>query len=167
MSCFDLLMQLKQDFDTTMMAYNVANREAKDLLDGVKERLGLERRTDEARATEYRKIVADKSRSVTVRRVAEAELAKMENLEYFATAEEVAAFKELTAEQDQAAEDLKTINDNILIAIQAAEKTIKEIREKTRGRNDLALLPRWTKGQKAEFNHLCKEEIYRVEEIRY
>lgn len=167
MNCFDLLVELKQDFDTTMLAYNVANREAKDLLDGVKERLELERRTNEARAAEHKKTVANTSRSATVRRVAEAELAKIEDLEYFATPEEIAAFKELAAEQDQAAEDLIKINDNILIAIQAAEKTIKEIREKTRGRNDLALLPRWTKGQKAEFNHLCKEEIYRVEEIRY
>lgn len=122
MNHFDKLVQLKQDFDTTMLAYNTAWREAKDLLDGVKERLDLDRRTNEARATEYRKIVADKSRSVTVRRVAEAELAKMENLEYFATAEEIAAFKELAAEQDQAAADLKTINDNILTAIQVAEK---------------------------------------------
>lgn len=167
MSCFDLLMQLKQDFDTTMLAYNAARREANDLIDGVKERLDLERRTDEARATEYRKIVADKSRSVTVRRVAEAELAKMENLEYFATAEEIAAFKELAAEQDQAVADIKRINDDILIAIQASEKTIKEIREKTRGRNDLVLLPRGTKSQKGAFNELCKEEIYSVEEIRY
>lgn len=167
MSCFDLLLQLKQDFDTTMLAYNTAWRECKDLIEGVKERLAMDRRRDEERAAELRQTVANTSRSVTVRRVAEAELAKMDGLEYFATPEEIAAFKELAAEQDQAVQDIEKINKNILVAIQAAESTIKEIREKTRGRNDLALLPRGTKSQKGTFNSLCKEEIYSVSETRY
>lgn len=98
MSCFDLLLQLKQDFDTTMLAYNTAWREGKDLIEGVKERLAMDRRRDEERAAELRQTVANTSRSVTVRRVAEAELAKMDGLEYFATPEEIAAFKELAAE---------------------------------------------------------------------
>lgn len=167
MNHFDKLVQLKQDFDTTMLAYNAARREAQDLIDGVKERLELDRRTNEARAAELRKTVANTNRSATVRRVAEAELAKMEGLEYFATAAEIDAFKKLAAEQDQAAADIEKINADILVAIQGAEKTIKEIREKTRGRNDLDLLPRGTKSQKGAFNKLCKEEVYRVEEIRY
>lgn len=167
MNDFDRLLQLKRDFDITMLAYHSAWREGKDLIDGVKERLEMDRRQNEARAAELRQTVANTNRSETVRRVAAAELAKMDGLEYFATPEEVAAFTELAAEQDQAVADIKKINADILEAINGAEQTIKEIREKTRGRNDLDLLPRGTKSQKGAFNKLCKEEIYRAEEIRY
>ena len=167
MNDFDRLVQLKRDFDVTMLAYTTAWREARDLIDGVKERLEMDRRTNEAKATEFRKIVADTSRSATVRRMAEMELAKMDGLEYFATPEEVAAFVELASEQDQAVADIQKINADILDAIKGAEQTIKDIRAKTRGRNDLDTLPRGTKSQKGAFNKLCKEAIYSESEIRY
>lgn len=160
MNVFEKLLQLHEDFNTTWTAFNVARHDAADMIKAVAERMERDSRQNAERVADLRQIAADSSRSATVRRVAEDELAKIDGREFFATTAEIEAFVDLIKQQSEALKDIRGINEDIFDTVKAAEAKIKDIRLATRGHSSLQVVDHWLEGQKRDFQKLCKEAVW-------
>lgn len=154
---FEKLEQLRDDHTIAWMAFKAVRHDADDLAAAVGARLRQEREQSAARVAELEQIVSDPSRSETVRRMAAAELAKIQERQFFATPEEVAAFSALVGEQESALRDIRQIQEDAKAAIAAATKRVAEIRDTILCDQNIDLAPRWIAGQKSEFAKLCEE----------
>lgn len=157
MNDFEKLIQLHEDFAIAWMAFKAARHDADDLVAAVGARLRQEREQSANRMAELERIMADSNRSESVRRMASVELAKIQERQFFATPEEVAAFSALVSEMEVALRDLKQIQTDVKAAFAAVAKRVAEIRGDILGDPNIDLAPRWVDGQKREFAKLCEE----------
>lgn len=151
---FEHLEQMAADFAATLAAFDTARKETDDIIRATDERLKLDRELTADRVAELTKTANDATRSVTVRRVAAAELEKIGAQEIGTTAEEEAAFAELMEQQEAALRDMRTIRQNVRAAIEAATRRLREIRAEILGNSRPGLAPRWIEGQRAAFEKL-------------
>lgn len=154
MTDYEKLEQLAVDFATTMTAFDAAHKDTDDLIGAVGARLKMERSLAASRAAELGKTANDPSRSETVRRVAAAELAKLQAQVITTTQEESAALAELVNQQQAAIRDLKKIQQAAKPAFEAAAKQLQAIRSEILGSQRPDIAPRWIAKQQTAFEKL-------------
>lgn len=100
------------------------DREAHVLLSAVAERIEAMKEKDAIRIAELEATVSDKSRSMTVRRVAEMDLAALKQTQYSPTKEEREAFEDVIARWNQGVSDARTLGIDLKQAINDCRKAI-------------------------------------------
>lgn len=154
MTDFEKLEQLSVDFASTKAAFETARKDADDMIAATGARLKMERELAASRMAELRKTANDPSRSETVRRVAAAELVKLQAQTITATTEEAAAFAALIEQQKTAIRDIKAIRQATKPAADGAVKQVQTLRESIMGSEIETLAPRWIASQQAAFERL-------------
>ena len=151
---FEHLEQMAADFAATLAAFDAARKETDDIISATAARQELERELTAARVAELTKTAGDTARSVTVRRVAAAELERIEAQKIGTTPEERAAVAELLEQQEVALRDMRIIQTNVRPALEAATRKLQEIRAGILGDNRPGLAPRWIESQREQFEKL-------------
>lgn len=157
MSVFEKLIQLQEDFNIALAEFRTAHSDANDLIKAVRERYEREKERRSVRMAELEKIINDASRSETVKRVAAAELCKLQKATFVATPEERTAFAELADLADRALDDTKKIQRTVQSVRNDAKQEIEKISKNVCGNLTVSAADTWIPGQREEFSRLCKE----------
>lgn len=150
-------LNLCEDYQTTKSAFTSAEQGAKVIVDTVAERIQADRVQTAERVAELERLVRDRSRPVSARRVWELELTQLQARTFCATPDEREAFyAEMLAAQEAVA-DLGRLQREIRAAISSVEAEIKALRAQTLGDPATGLWENRLEGVRKSFKPLCRE----------
>ncbi len=160
MNTFDRITQMHGDYNLTVQQLKEADKAAHDIVGAVRSRLQADREQTTARTAHLTAQAADLSRSETVRRVAEMELAQLRSRTVTATEEETAAFEAELRKAETAKKDAAEIQRQMRGALNEAQKSLAEISAAVMGDETPSLATAWADGVRHDFA-LLREEAKR------
>ena len=151
---FRELISCREDFQICKFAFNTALREAKSIRDATAERMAAEQQHREQRRAELGELIADPERSPTVRRLAEGDLARLDEIPIKPTAAEIAAHEEQIEAAKAALHDLRMLQERTKELIRKASADLQQLRSEILGDQAIPLAPRWIESKIAAFEQL-------------
>ena len=154
MTIFQNLEQTVQDYRLCFLEVNTARREAQGIISSIESRAKAEQAQRAERVSELKKQLADNSRSSTVRRLAESELAELEAQHFEPSVTELEAFECCCVDLAQAAKDAEEGRKRLKDLFTAAKAEMDELRAKTLGNHgfDPVLLARAAADLREQFS---------------
>ena len=154
MTVFQNLEQAAEDYRLCFLEINTARREGQGIISSIESRAKAEQAQRTERVAELKKQLADNSRSATVRRLAESELAELEAQHFEPSVVEREAFESCCVDLAQAAKDAEEGRKRLKDLFAAAKAEMDELRAKTLGNQgfDPVLLERAAADLREQFS---------------
>lgn len=158
MTTSEKVFQLYKDYNTAKTAFSICHKNTGDILEAVTSRIEADRAQVRERAVTLKAQISDGTRAATVRRMAELELAQIQERTFSATADETKLFENELSAAETAIDDMGTIRREIRTAVDAANAELTKIRTATVGDQDSGLQQRWIDSERASFSARCIKE---------